>query len=216
MAREAPNRERTHGGATGASGSPRVPANAAPRRPRSATNGTRRLRTRRALTSCRTDYSAGRVAVWIDLFSSKRKTDHGINQHQAVFLPNTLKFFRPFSCPASMRTPCWIRAARTSRRSRPLSTTALAGMQSLGQKQTEILTATMTGLQSLAAQATRPRQAQAGRRERSGSAGAAQTLSDVRELSRRLIARSPTATRSISKRVAENVEELKALLQPAK
>jgi phasin family protein len=94
------------------------------------------------------------------------------------------------------------------------NTTALTGMQSLGQKQMEILTATMTQLQSLVAQ-------QSGTETKPGAGEAVQqvlhkALADMQELAETAYRAQADSYAAISKRVAENVEELKALLQPAK
>lgn len=94
------------------------------------------------------------------------------------------------------------------------NTTALTGMQSLGQKQMEILTATMTQLQSLVAQ-------HSGTQTKPGAGEAVQqvlhkALADMQELAETAYRAQADSYAAISKRVAENVEELKALLQPAK
>ncbi|MGF6856545.1 phasin family protein [Paraburkholderia sp. CI3] len=94
------------------------------------------------------------------------------------------------------------------------NTTALTGMQSLGQKQMEILSATMTRLQSLVAQ-------QSGSESKPAADKAVQqalhkALSDMQELAETAYRAQADSYVVISKRVAENVEELKALLQPAR
>lgn len=94
------------------------------------------------------------------------------------------------------------------------NTTALTGMQSLGQKQMEILTATMTQLQSLVTQ-------QSGTETRPGAGEAVQqvlhkALADMQELAETAYRDQSDSYAAISKRVAENVEELKAILRPAK
>jgi phasin family protein len=94
------------------------------------------------------------------------------------------------------------------------NTTALAGMQSLGQKQMEILSATMTRLQSLVAQ-------QSGAQSKPAAGEAVQqalhkALADMQELAETAYRAQADSFAVISKRVAENVEELKALVQPAK
>lgn len=94
------------------------------------------------------------------------------------------------------------------------NTTALTGMQSLGQKQMEILSATMTRLQSLVAQ-------QSATQSKPAAGEAVQqalhkALADMQELAETAYRAQADSYAVISKRVAENVEELKALLQPAR
>jgi phasin family protein len=94
------------------------------------------------------------------------------------------------------------------------NTTALAGMQSLGQKQMEILSATMTRLQSLVAQ-------QSGAQSKPAAGEAMQqalhkALADMQELAETAYRAQADSYAVISKRVAENVEELNALLQPVR
>lgn len=94
------------------------------------------------------------------------------------------------------------------------NTTALTGMQSLGQKQMAILSATMTRLQSLVAQ-------QNGTQSKPAAGEATQqalrkALADMQELAETAYRAQADSYAVISKRVAENVEELKALLKPAK
>ena len=94
------------------------------------------------------------------------------------------------------------------------NTTALSGMQSLGQKQAEILSATLTRLQSLVAQqggsASKPAAGEAVQQ------GLHKALADMQELAETAYRAQADSYAVISKRVAENVEELKALLKPAK
>ena len=95
------------------------------------------------------------------------------------------------------------------------NTTALAGMQSLGRKQMEIVNARMTRLQSLVERRT---DSQAGA-EATGVTlqnAFSHTLSDVRELVETVCRAQADSVAVISKRVAENVEEWKTLLQPGK
>jgi phasin family protein len=94
------------------------------------------------------------------------------------------------------------------------NTTALTGMQSLGQKQMEILSATMTRLQSLVAR-------QGGAQSKPAASEAVQqalhkALTDMQELAETAYRAQADSYAVISKRVAENVEELKALVQPVK
>ena len=92
------------------------------------------------------------------------------------------------------------------------NTTALTGMQSLGQKQMEILSATMTRLQSLV---TQPGQGIPASGEAVQQA-LHKALADMQELAETAYRAQADSYAVISKRVAENVEELKALLKPAK
>ncbi|MFL9937147.1 TIGR01841 family phasin [Paraburkholderia sp. RL18-103-BIB-C] len=95
------------------------------------------------------------------------------------------------------------------------NTTALAGMQSLGQKQMEILSDTMGRIQSLVAQRTTEA-------ESKPAAGGAmkqalhRAFADMQELAETAYRAQADSFAVISKRVAENVEELKALVQPAR
>ncbi|KAA1011301.1 phasin family protein [Paraburkholderia panacisoli] len=94
------------------------------------------------------------------------------------------------------------------------NTTALTGMQSLGQKQMEILSATMTQLQSLVAQ-------HSGTQSKPAAGEAVQqalhkALADMQELAETAYRAQADSFAVISKRVAENVEELKALVQRTK
>ncbi|SMG07078.1 phasin family protein [Paraburkholderia susongensis] len=94
------------------------------------------------------------------------------------------------------------------------NTAALTGMQSLGQKQMEILNATMTQLQSLVAQ-----QSAAQNKPAAGEAvqqALHRALTDMQELAHTAYRAQADSYAVISKRVAENVEELKALLQRAR
>ncbi|MCX4162037.1 MULTISPECIES: phasin family protein [Paraburkholderia] len=96
------------------------------------------------------------------------------------------------------------------------NTTALAGVQSLAQKQSEILRTTLTELQSLV-----------GRVAASGVKPSANTgevvqqalhkaLADMQELASTAYRAQSDSFAVVSRRVAEHVEELKTLLQPKK
>lgn len=89
------------------------------------------------------------------------------------------------------------------------NTTALAGLQSLGQKQVEIVNARITRVQSMIARQKDPEESKV-------QANARTALSDVRELVDTAYRAQADSIAVISKRVAENVEEWKALLQPKK
>ena len=93
--------------------------------------------------------------------------------------------------------------------------TALTGIQSLGRKQMEIVNARMTRLQSLVERRTDTQEGA----ETTGVTfknAFSHTLSDVRELVETACRAQADSVAVISKRVAENVEEWKALLQPGK
>lgn len=89
------------------------------------------------------------------------------------------------------------------------NTTALAGLQSLGQKQVEIVNARITRVQSMIARQKDPEESKVQENARTA-------LSDVRELVDTAYRAQADSIAVISKRVAENVEEWKALLQPKK
>jgi len=96
-------------------------------------------------------------------------------------------------------------------------TTAVAGMQSLARKRSEILHTTMTGIQSLVARST------ASGREPAAANPAAlvqealeKTLTDVQELADTAYRAQSDSFAVVTRRVAEHVEEWKALLQHRK
>lgn len=91
--------------------------------------------------------------------------------------------------------------------------TALSGMQTLGQKQAEILQSTMTQVQSLVAQLVASK----------GPSNAAgelvqqalhKALADMQDLADTACKTQSDSFALVSKRVTEHIEELKALLQP--
>ncbi|HTR05257.1 MAG TPA: phasin family protein [Paraburkholderia sp.] len=96
-------------------------------------------------------------------------------------------------------------------------TTTVAGMQSLARKQSEILHTTMTGFQSLFARST-------GSGSEPAPANPAalvqhalpKTLTDVQELADTAYRALSDSFAVITRRVAEHVEEWKALLQQGK
>lgn len=96
------------------------------------------------------------------------------------------------------------------------NSTALTGMQALGQKQADILRAAMADAQSLIVQRT------AADAKASGSAGEVvqqslrKAVTNMQDLADTLYKTQADCFAAISKRVTENVEELKARLQPAK
>jgi len=94
--------------------------------------------------------------------------------------------------------------------------TALQGMQSLAQKQAEILQTTLTQLQSLVQQATQSGSAT----EISAKTGELvqqalhKALENMRELAEAGYKAQSDTFAVITKRVQENIQELQALLQP--
>jgi phasin family protein len=101
------------------------------------------------------------------------------------------------------------------------NTVALSGLQALGQKQAEMLGAALTGVQSLVARkhdaAGKPAPAAAAGEATQQASGALQKgLADVRELAETAYRVHSDSYAVITRRVAENVEELKALLKPAR
>ena len=126
----------------------------------------------------------------------------------------TIKLFKQFKLPALDAGAILESRRKDFEALANANMTALTGMQSLGQKQMEILSATMTRLQSLFAK--QPEQ------ESKPAAGEAMqqavrtALSDMQELAGAAWRTQADSVAVISKRVAENVEEFKALLQPRK
>ncbi|MFP3569784.1 phasin family protein [Paraburkholderia sp. SIMBA_030] len=98
-----------------------------------------------------------------------------------------------------------------------INATMLAGMQSLGQKQADMLNSTVTGLQSLVT-----KQPDTSARKPLANAGElvqqalSTILSNAQEVTSTVHMTQSDSYAIVSKRVAENVEELKALLQPGK
>jgi phasin family protein len=87
------------------------------------------------------------------------------------------------------------------------NTTAIAGVQSLAQKQSEILRTTLTELQSLVSAANTGEVAQQALQK---------ALVDMQELADTAYRAQSDSFAVVTKRVAEHVEELKTLLQPKK
>lgn len=94
------------------------------------------------------------------------------------------------------------------------NTTAIAGVQALGQKQADILRETLAGVQSLVAQmataGTDPN-AKTGELVREAMQKA---LTDMQELAETAYRAQSESVAVVTKRVGEHVEELRALLQP--
>ena len=96
------------------------------------------------------------------------------------------------------------------------NTTALAGVQSLAQKQSEILRTTLTEVQSLVS-----RVAQSGGQPAANTGEVVQqalnkALVDMQELADTAYRAQADSVAVVTKRVAEHVEELKTLIQPKK
>jgi phasin family protein len=98
-----------------------------------------------------------------------------------------------------------------------INATTLAGMQSLGQKQAEMLSTTMAGLQSMV---TKQPDTSVGKPLANTVELVRQALhgvvSNAQELVSTVYTTQSDSYAIVSKRVAENVEDLKALLQPGK
>ncbi|MHB9837375.1 TIGR01841 family phasin [Paraburkholderia terrae] len=96
------------------------------------------------------------------------------------------------------------------------NTTALAGVQSLAQKQSEILRTSLGELQAFVARFTQPD----GQSIASAGDAVKQTLHkalvDVQDLADTAYRAQSDSVAVVTKRVAERVEELKTLLQPKK
>jgi phasin family protein len=96
------------------------------------------------------------------------------------------------------------------------NTTALAGVQSLAQKQSEILRTTLTELQSLVARATQSGAQPAANTGEVVQQALHKALVDMQELAGTAYRAQSESVAVVTKRVAEHVEELKTLLQPKK
>ncbi|MGF6261633.1 TIGR01841 family phasin [Paraburkholderia sp. BR13444] len=93
---------------------------------------------------------------------------------------------------------------------------ALAGVQSLGLKQAEILRTTMTELQSLVAKLGAQGAAPGANAGEVVQQALHKALVDMQELADTAYRAQSDSIAVVTKRVAEHVEELKALLQPKK
>ncbi|MEM5401129.1 MULTISPECIES: TIGR01841 family phasin [Paraburkholderia] len=93
---------------------------------------------------------------------------------------------------------------------------ALAGVQSLGLKQAEILRTTMTELQSLVAKLGAQGVAPGANTGEVVQQALHKALVDMQELADTAYRAQSDSIAVVTKRVAEHVEELKALLQPKK
>jgi phasin family protein len=96
--------------------------------------------------------------------------------------------------------------------------TALQGMQTLGEKQAEILKTTLTEMQSLVQQATQPGSVT----EKSANTGELvqqalqKALTNMRELAEAGFKAQADTLAVVNRRVEENIQEFRALLQPKK
>jgi hypothetical protein len=137
------------------------------------------------------------------------------------FFAEYLKLFKQFKLPAFDASAILESRRKDFEALATANTTALSGLQTLGQRQTAMLSAAMTRLQSLVAQQNgalgKPASAAAAGEATQQASKAWQTvLADVRELAETAYRVHADSYAVIARRVAENVEELKALLQPAR
>ncbi|CAN7745664.1 phasin family protein [Paraburkholderia hospita] len=98
-----------------------------------------------------------------------------------------------------------------------INATTLAGLQSLSQKQADMLGTTMSGLQSLVT--TKPDTSVRKPLANTGELvqrALHRVLSNAQEVSSTVYTTQSDSYAIVSKRVAENVEDLKALLKPGK
>jgi hypothetical protein len=97
-----------------------------------------------------------------------------------------------------------------------VNTTALAGIQAFGQKQAEILSSTMAGVQSLVARRTDPESKPSPSKTERVQCAVYKTLANAQDLAGTVYKAQSDVYAVLTKRIAENVEELKARLQPNK
>jgi phasin family protein len=96
------------------------------------------------------------------------------------------------------------------------NTTALAGVQSLAQKQSEILRTTLAEVQSLVSRVAQPGAQPAANTGEVVQQALHKALADMQELADTAYRAQSDSFAVVTKRVAEHVEELKTLLQPKK
>ena len=96
------------------------------------------------------------------------------------------------------------------------NTTALAGVQSLAQKQSEILHTTLTELQSLVSRVSKSEAQPEANTGEVVQQALQKALVDMQELADTAYRAQADSVAVVTKRVAEHVEELKTLLQPKK
>ena len=94
--------------------------------------------------------------------------------------------------------------------------TALEGIQTLGQKQAEILRTTMDELQSLVKQLTTPGSATSASTSEAVQQALQKAFANMRELAELAYKSQSDAFAVVSQRVQENMQEMKTLLQPKK
>ncbi|CAD6531164.1 hypothetical protein LMG27952_02547 [Paraburkholderia hiiakae] len=94
--------------------------------------------------------------------------------------------------------------------------TALAGVQQLGQKQVEILRAKMTELQSLVTRLSTPGSESAANAGEGVKDALQKAFIDMQELADAAYRAQTDSIAVVTKRLAEHVEEIKALMQPKK
>lgn len=94
--------------------------------------------------------------------------------------------------------------------------TALAGVQQLGQKQVDIGRSTMTELQSLVARLRTPGSESAAATGEGVQKALQKAFVDMQELADAAYRAQTDSIAVVTKRLAEHVEELKALVQPKK
>jgi phasin family protein len=96
------------------------------------------------------------------------------------------------------------------------NTTALAGVHSLAQKQSDILRTTLTELQSLVTRVAQPAGQSAANTGEVVQQALRKALVDMQELADTAYRAQSDSFAVVTRRAAEHVEELKALLQPKK
>ena len=96
------------------------------------------------------------------------------------------------------------------------NTTALAGVQSLAQKQSEILRTSLGELQAFVARCTQPGEQSIANAGDTVKQTLHKALVDVQDLADTAYRAQSDSVAVVTKRVAERVEELKTLLQPKK
>jgi phasin family protein len=127
------------------------------------------------------------------------------------------RFFGQFKLPGFDLAAMLERRRKDIEALAAINATTLAGLQSLGQKQADLLSSTVTGLQSLVT-----KQPDTSARKPLANAGELvqqalhRVLSNAQEVAGTVYTTQSDSYAIVSRRVAENVEDLKALLQPAK
>ncbi|EEA00704.1 phasin [Burkholderia sp. H160] len=137
------------------------------------------------------------------------------------FFAEYLKLFKQFKLPAFDASAMLESRRKDFEALATANTMALSGLQALGLKQSEMLGAAITRLQSLVAQQNgatgKPASAAAaGEATQQASKAWQKALADVRELAETAYRIHTDSNAVITRRVAENVEELKAMLRPAR